>query len=249
MAKRTKKSQSAQVEDIKAAADKAEKTAKTAKKADTVKPPKGAKKAAEQQAGTAKKASGDNANDKALFLHHLPKIAEAKQKIRDATNAIRLLYKTAKADGFLQKDFEDAFEMQGEEGEKKKKAAIARSLQIAQWLGYDLGAQLDLFAQDERVPAEDRAYQEGETASMQGKPLKPDYHPATPQYRAYVKGFNDHQAKLGGQFKKLEDDRGAENGKGDGYPKAEGMPKQPSNVVAMSREELKEQQAKSQPFN
>lgn len=237
MAKRTKKSQSEIVQEIKEKAEKAEARAKTAKKADTVKAPKGAKKAAEQQAATAKPASGDNANDKALFLHHLPKVAEAKQKIKDATNAIRLLYKTAKADGFLKKDFDDAFEMQGEEGEKKKKAAIARSLQIAQWLGYDLGTQLDLFAQDERVPAEDRAYSEGETASMQGKSANPDYHPSTAQHRAYMAGYHDHQAKLGGQFKKLDE--------ATGYPTDPGYPKQPSNVVAMSREELKKQQAES----
>lgn len=237
MAKRTKKSQSEIVEEIKEKAAKAEARAKTAKKADTVKAPKAAKEAAKQQAATAKSASGDNANDKALFLHHLPKIAAGKEKIAEATNALRLLYKTAKADGFLKVDFEDAFLMQGEEGEKKKKAAIARSLQIAQWLGYDLGTQLDLFAQDERVPAEDRAYAEGETASMQGKSANPDYHPSTPQHRAYMKGYHDHQEKLGGQFKKLETEEEA------GYPTDPGYPKQPSNVVAMSREELKKQQA------
>lgn len=237
-----KKSQSAQVEDIKAKADKAAAAAKAAPKAKTTKAEKKAAEVVkEQQSNSAQPASGNNSDDKALFLHHLPKVADAKAKITAATNALRLLYKTAKADGFLKKDFDDAFEMQGEEGEKKKKAAIARSLQIAQWLGYDLGTQLDLFAQDERVPAEDRAYAEGETASMQGKSASPDYHPSTPQHRAYMKGYHDHQAKLGGQFGKLDDDKGVKNGKG--YPEGEGMPKQPSNVVAMTRDELKAQQA------
>lgn len=237
MAKPTKKSQSAQVEEIKAKADKAAAKSKTAPKADTVKAEKKATEAAKaQQAATAKAASGDKGDDKALFLHHLPKITAAKQKIKDATNEIRLLYKTAKADGFLKKDFDAAFEMQGEDGEKAKKAAIARELQIAQWLGYDLGAQLDLFAQDERVPAEERAYSEGEADSMQGKPLKPNYHPATPQYAAYVKGFNNHQDTLLKGFKQTDPEESYGTG-------VDGTPAKPSNVVAMTREEMKKQQA------
>jgi len=178
--------------DPKDAADAAEARSKKTPKAKTTK--------ASAQAGPAVQAAKTNPDvdteAKALFLHHLPKIEAAKKKIADATNALRILYKSAKADGMLKRDFDVAIEMQGAEGEKNKKAAIARELTIARWLGYDLGAQLDMFLEPERVPASERAYSEGQTASMTGKPLKCDYHETTEQYREFVRGFNEHQETL-----------------------------------------------------
>ena len=97
-----------------------------------------------------------DAQNRALFLHHLPNISKLKDALTTATSNLRNAYKTAKADGFLKSDFDAAFEIQGAEGEKKKKAAIVRHLQIAKWLGCDLGSQLDLFMSDTRVPATGR---------------------------------------------------------------------------------------------
>jgi len=239
MANRTKKSQSQIAEEIKEKANKAETRSKTAPKARTTKAAK---------AGPAVEAAKTNPDvdteAKALFLHHLPKIEAAKKKIADATNALRILYKSAKADGMLKRDFDVAIEMQGAEGEKNKKAAIARELTIARWLGYDLGAQLDMFLEPERVPATERAYNEGQSASMQGKPLKCDYHETTPQYREFVRGFQEHQTTLHAGFKKLEE-KPEDYGTG-----VEGTPAKPSNVVAMTRAEAeKQQQAGSHKVN
>lgn len=136
-----------------------------------------------------------NEEDRALFLQTLPKIAELKAKLNTANSNLRLAYKTAKKDGFSKDDFEVAFQIQSPEGEKSRKAAIARNLTIAKWLGCDLGAQLDLFVEDERVPATDRAYEEGKAASMKGETAKPGYDPSTPQHAQYMKGFHDDQEK------------------------------------------------------
>lgn len=175
--------------DPKAAADAAEARSKTAKKAKTAAAPK---KASPAVAAAAKSPDTDK-EAKALFLQALPKIADLKTKLNTANANLRNAYKTAKADGFLKSDFDEAFEIQGAEGEKKKKAAIARSLTIAKWLGCDLGAQLDLFVQDSRVPAADRAYEEGQTASMKGESAKPPYDPSTEQHRRYMAGYHDDQ--------------------------------------------------------
>lgn len=212
----------------KEAADAAEARSKTKKTSKTTAAPK--------KAGPAVAAAKSNPDTdleaKALFLQALPKIADLKAKIASATANLRNAYKTAKADGFLKSDFDVAFQMQGAEGEKAKKAAIARELTIAKWLGCDLGSQLDLFVEPSRVPAADRAFEEGQTASMTGKPLKCDYHETTEQYRQFCAGFASHQETLQAGFKKLEpkDD-------GGGYPTEPGYPKQPSNVVAMTREQ------------
>ena len=186
-----------------------------------------------------------NEEDRALFLQHLPKIAELKAKLATANANLRNAYKTAKADGFLKGDFEVAFQIQGAEGEKAKKAAIARDLTIAKWLGCDLGAQLDLFVQDERVPAADRAYEEGRTDSMSGKTAKPDYDPSTEQHRRYMEGYHSvtEERINKGISKKTEETPGLiteaqkEAAKGKETPaKKNGKPiEEPSSGVPMTR--------------
>jgi hypothetical protein len=177
--------------DPKKAADDAANRSKAKKTADTVKAPGKASPAV----AAAKKNPDTDQEAKALFLQALPKIAELKAKLNTANANLRNAYKTAKADGFHKKDFDTAFQMQGADGEKAKKAAIARELTIAKWLGCDLGSQLDLFLEDARVPAADRAYDEGVSASMKNEVAKPDYHPATEQYRKYMEGYHADQER------------------------------------------------------
>lgn len=225
--------------DPKAAADAAEARSKNRKPAaQTTKAPKSGPAVAK-----AKTNPDTDREAKALFLHHLagPKgdtgLTALKAALNTANANLRNAYKQAKADGFVKADFDDAFAIQQADGEKKKKAAIARSLQIAKWLGCDLGAQFDLFVEPNRVPAADRAFAEGETTSMKGQPLKCDYHETTEQYRQFVAGFNSHQETLQKGFKKLETD---DKDYGTGVP---GTPKKPSNVVAMTRAEADAQAA------
>jgi hypothetical protein len=87
-----------------------------------------------------------NEESKALFLnHHLPAIAKFKEQMERSKANLRNAYKSAKKDGFLQRDFDTAFKLRTETGEKEIKALIARDGTIAKWLGYGLGKQLDLF--------------------------------------------------------------------------------------------------------
>ena len=150
--------------DPKTAADDAAARSKNKKTAQTVKAPAKASPAV----AAATKSPDTDKEAKALFLHHLvgPKgvsgITALKRALNSANANLRNGYKAAKADGYLKCDFDDAFAIQQADGEKKKKAAIARSLMVAKWLGCDLGSQLDLFVEDTRVPAADRAYEEGQ---------------------------------------------------------------------------------------
>ena len=144
--------------------------------------------------------------DKARFLHHLPLVEKGRSAIASATNAIRVIYKTALADGFTKADFDYALDVQTPEKEQATKQRIGRRLLIAKFMGSDLGAQFELFSEPSRVPAEDRAFEEGQSAAMQNKPAKPGYDPSTPQYRSYMKGFHDVSAKLvKGGIKPLDD--------------------------------------------
>ena len=105
-----------------------------------------------------------NEESKALFLnHHLPAIAKFKEQLAKAQSNLRNGYKGAKRDGFLQRDFDTAFKLRTETGEKEIKALIARDGTIAKWLGYGLGKQLDLFLE---LGEDDSAETQDEGLSM-----------------------------------------------------------------------------------
>ena len=219
------------------------KTPKT-KKAAKVKAPK--KTAAKQRFN-----SPVDEESRALFLNVLPKIADLRAKLNTANANLRNAYKAARADGFAKSDFDTAFAIQGSDGEKAKKAAIARDLTIAKWLGCDLGAQLDLFVEDERVPAVDRAFEEGKVDAMSNKPAKPSYDPATPQHAQYMEGYHSvSEARIKGGIGKLhpavaEDlkETAAKTAKVDGQKAEDAKAFEQTSGTPMTRSQLKAMQA------
>lgn len=120
-----------------------------------------------------------------------------------------------KADGYKVLHMQIADDLSGSpKQEAKVHAAVHDRLQVAQWVGHPLGSQLDLFAQPDRTPAVDRARDEGKQASMENKPCKPSYDPSTPQYQAYMEGYQEDQARIASGIKPLEDG-GEDDGFGD----------------------------------
>ena len=147
-----------------------------------------------------------DAEEKALFLRHRPVIEAAISKVNTAVSNLRTLYKTAKAEGgFAKADFDYARQLETAEQEAKTRAKIARNLLIAKYVGSDLGAQLDMFLEPSRVDSSERATEEGQRDSMEGKTAKPSYDPSTPQYRAYMDAYNaDQEKRIKGGITKLE---------------------------------------------
>lgn len=180
---------------VKEAADKAQATADKKAAAQTEKDAKAAAKEAEKAPKPVRFSDPANAEDKALFFHHLPKIKEQREAVTKAVNNLRTLYKTAKSDGFVKEDFDIGIQLESVEQEAKVRAKIARTLTIAQYQNCDLGAQLDMFLEPTRVPASDRAYAEGEKDAMQHSAAKPSYDPSTEQHRRYMEGYHSVQAK------------------------------------------------------
>src|SRR6516165_311492 len=152
-----------------------------------------------------------NEESKALFLnHHLPAIAKFREQMERSKANLRNGYKSAKKDGFLQRDFDTAFKLRTETGEKEIKALIARDGTIAKWLGYGLGKQLDMFLeadqkdQDRKESFEQQAYSDGEQDSRSNRPASPLYA-GSPGYDAYMQGYQDHQASILEGIDKLEE--------------------------------------------
>lgn len=139
-----------------------------------------------------------DAEEKALFLnHHLPTVRRLRALLLTANSNLRGAYKKAKAEsGFTKADFDTAFAVETAENEARERAAIARKLKIAKIMGSALGNQLDMFLEPDRTPITDRAYSEGEQASIENRPAKPSYDPSTAAFREYMEGFHDHQAKM-----------------------------------------------------
>ena len=117
-----------------------------------------------------------------------------------------------KADGYKVIQMQIADDLSGSpKQEDKVRTAVNDRLQVAVWVGHPLGAQFDLFAQPDRTPAVDRARDQGRQASMENKPCKPDYDSSTPQYAAFMEGYQEDQARITSGIKPLKD----EDGEGD----------------------------------
>ena len=142
-----------------------------------------------------------------LFLVHRDKYAVLKKKLDDAGNALRTYTKTIKGDGFTVDQIKDAIWLATPEGEAEFKAEIAQRLLAAAYSGADIGDQLSLFLDDNRTPAVDRAYREGQKQAMENKRLETrKYAPDTDQYQAFCDGYHaeqERQIKAG--IKKKED--------------------------------------------
>ncbi len=179
--------------------------------------PNKAPKAAKAGKGHNKPPAGPNPDDiREAFLVHRGTWNQltAAQKALDKrwTDAKAAL----KADGYKVIHMQIADDLAGSpKQEAKVHAAVHDRLQVAQWVGHPMGAQLDLFAQPNRTPAVDRARDEGKQASMENKPCKPSYDPSTPQYQSYMEGYQEDQARIASGIKPLEADDSEDDGFGD----------------------------------
>ena len=157
---------------------------------------------------------GDNSGDKPtltddqrreLFLHHRTKWNQLRAKRAVHDDNMDEFKSDLKADGFTLKQMKIADELADIKGEAKVKSEVSDRLQVALWIGHPLGAQLDLFAQPDRTPITDRAYDEGKMASMQNQPAAPNFAPETEAYRSYMAGYHEHQREIVGGMKAPED--------------------------------------------
>lgn len=82
------------------------------------------------------------------------------------------------------------------EGEAEFRAEIANRLLAAAYSDADIGDQLGLFLDNNRTPAVDRAYREGQTQAMENRAMETKkYAPDTEQYRAFVTGYQEEQER------------------------------------------------------
>lgn len=137
-----------------------------------------------------------------LFLTNRTAWNEWKAKRAVVDKLERDVKSTLKADGYTVKQFEIADQLLTIKGEAKVSGEVKDRLKVARWIGHPMGAQYDLFAQPDRTPSVDRAFDNGKQASMENQPCKPPHDPSTPQYASWMAGYQQHQATLAGGFRK-----------------------------------------------
>ena len=189
----------------------------------------------------------DDAQEEALFHHHAPKVKAQKDKVTKAVADLRNLYKAAKADGLEKVDFDIAFSLETPEQEAKQRAKLVRVVQVAGWVGSDIGqlSFADQLGEPDRTPAADRAYQEGRRAGLQGDRAAPGYDPSTEQHRRYMAGFHDAvDARVKQNIKPPVQ---AEEEKPKPARAAAAPPPLPANVqpLAMTRSQFEHQRAQA----
>lgn len=176
--------------------------------------------------------SGIDPEQQKLFLNHKTLYERASDKFKKAQGEIRKLGQSIKADGFSLRQIKLAIELDDPEGEAVLRMAIANDLLVARWMSCDVGQQMDMFMEPSRVPSSDRAYSEGQRASMENRAAMPKYDPSTEQHARYMAGFHDHQEGLvKAGIGKLEDNKGPANGKAKPAKAARGRPKAAAKVA------------------
>jgi hypothetical protein len=117
--------------------------------------------------------------------------------------------------GFSMRQIKDSLLLSTPEGEAEFKAEIANRLLAAAYSDADIGEQLTLFLDHNRTPAVDRAFKEGQTSAMKNEAAVPKYDPNTEQYRAFMDGYHEEQARQvkAGIGKLEEGPKGGKKGK------------------------------------
>jgi hypothetical protein len=121
------------------------------------------------------------------------------EKLDERANSIagkrRQYQKEIKTAGYSMQQIKISLLLQTPEGEAEFKAEMANRLLAAAYSDADIGDQLSLFLDTPRVPADDRAYKEGQSCAMKNEAAVPKYDPSTSQYKSFMDGYHDEQGR------------------------------------------------------
>jgi hypothetical protein len=105
-------------------------------------------------------------------------------------------------------DIKDAIAFEAPNGQQLFAAEVERKQRIARWLGLPVGAQVE-FNFIDRTPVDDRAFDAGKVAGMEGKDCKPPASVHAPE--KWTEGWHAGQAVLMSAFTKVKAAAGEED--------------------------------------
>lgn len=140
----------------------------------------------------------NNLVDPALKKQFVEMVAHFEQldsRAKAAAGKRQQYAKEIKAAGFTMPMVKTALVLATPEGEAMFKTDMANLMLAAAYADADIGDQLSLFLDPSRTPIEDRAFKEGQSASMKNEAAVPKYDPSTAAYRAFMEGYHEEQGR------------------------------------------------------
>jgi ribosome modulation factor len=134
------------------------------------------------------------AEARALHMHHFRLIEAQKVVVKAAQDALKVLRKTAKTDGLVMADLDFMARCANLEDPSIAPAEILRRAEIASWFALPVNFQPDMFV--DRMPLDDRAYEEGIAAGLQGKDPTAPYDAASSAGQRWLQGWHEGQRQM-----------------------------------------------------
>lgn len=148
------------------------------------------------------------AESRALMFHHFNLIEAQKLKVKAEQDALKKLRKTAKADGLVMADLDFMARCADLEDPNIAPDELRRRAEIASWFALPVNFQPDMFT--DRMPLEDRAYEEGVAAGLQGKNPEAPYDAASTAGQRWLQGWHEGQRQMRDDLEAAMSKRNAE---------------------------------------
>lgn len=137
-------------------------------------------------------------------------VLEARKKANKALIDLGKIIKSDLGAKGLQ-DIKDLIALSTPEGEATMKAEMERQARVMRWMNIPIGTQGGLFADADRTPIAERAFNEGKRQGLAGEPVSNPHHHTTEAAREHDRGFAEGQKTLATKgFSKLDDDESAD---------------------------------------
>lgn len=134
------------------------------------------------------------AERRALMFHHFNLIEAQKAKVKEEQDALKKLRKTAKADGIVMADLDYMARCADLEDPTIAPDELRRRAEIASWFALPVNFQADMFT--DRMPLEERAFEEGIAAGLQGKDPTPPYDATSKPGQRWMDGWHEGQRQM-----------------------------------------------------
>lgn len=131
---------------------------------------------------------------RALHMHHFRLIDAQKTIVKAAQDDLKKLRKTAKADGLVMADLDFMARCAALEDPTIAPAEILRRAEIASWFALPVNFQPDMFT--DRMPIDERAYEEGIAAGLQGKDPVAPYDATSNPGQRFLAGWHEGQRQM-----------------------------------------------------
>lgn len=151
---------------------------------------------------------------RALRMHHVKQLLAMEERIKPLREQRKKLRATAKADGFKLSEIDAAMRLATMEDQSIFVAEIKEMIEIAQaFNALPPGGQGDMFP--DRRPMDEKCFDEGYVAGMEGKNPDPPYGADTKKGQDWLKGWHEGQRVMRDDLQSAMEKRNAASAERD----------------------------------